>query len=396
MEEDDDNFLGGVIEFEDGRQYKVQSSDAPRHVSPPRDPSKISSIDPSASNTAMDRPVSKEERFADDFDRSWPRSRPGPSTSQPGGVSSPISVPVQSPQESSRVLFNERSNRLEPYSHQRHTGPGAPQPFVRRSSRSDYSISPTEGRRDAPPHTQFQLLQKGSNGGSPHPESPSFSRAPGDRSPVSPDASRFRDRPPMRRDHPPWQTNGVHGPDSSRATSYGPTQPSQRQSRDGIYNDQARRSSAFEPPAPGAGGDHRRQLPPHLSASATHLQSPRAEDVLPRTPLQLPPPLPYSEPPAPSASSQAADSPATSISGLPVTDLEEVRRAAMHTAAERARLRRQQEEEEREKEKERARRKAAEIEERMKAAEQAKARESEQADAEKKEQEQVHVSQVNK
>ncbi|THH32348.1 hypothetical protein EUX98_g1859 [Antrodiella citrinella] len=50
-------------------------------------------------------------------------------------------------------------------------------------------------------------------------------------------------------------------------------------------------------------------------------------------------------------------------------DIDEVRKAAMHSAAERAKLRRQQEEEERERERERARRKAAELEARMKEAE---------------------------
>ncbi|RDX56153.1 hypothetical protein OH76DRAFT_1468548 [Lentinus brumalis] len=391
MEEDDDNFLGGVIEFGDGRQYQVQSGDAPRHPSPSREPSTLLSlgdVDPSARSGAVDKPVSKEERFADDFDRSWPRSRPGPntlSTHHSGGAPPPPSTSVHSPQDSSRVLFNERSNRLEPYSHQRHPGPGPPQQFNRRSSRADYSTSPTEGRRDAPPHTQahgVQLLQKGSNGSSPHAESPAFSRAPGERSPLSPsDASRSRDRPPMRRDHPPWQANGVHGPDSSRTGSYGPPQPSHRSPRDAPFDDRTRRP-AFEPHPLGPGSDHRRQLPPHLSAG--QIPPARTEGVLPRSPLQPPTSLPHSEPPAPSASSQAAESPAASASSLPATDLEEVRKAAMHTAAERARLRRQQEEEEREKEKERARRKAAEIEERMKAAVQAKARECEQVEAEKK------------
>ncbi|KAI0724289.1 hypothetical protein C8T65DRAFT_626036 [Cerioporus squamosus] len=393
MEEDDDNFLGGVIEFGDGRQYQVQSSDAARHSSPSRDPSKLSSlgdVDSSARIGTMDKPVSKEERFADDFDRSWPRSRPGVNT-QPthvaGGTPSPTSTSVQSPQESSRVLFNERSNRLEPYSHQRYPGPGAAQQYTRRSSRSDYSTSPTEGRRDAPPHTQVhgvQLLQKGSNGASPHAESPTFSRAPSDHSPISPsDPSRLRDRPPMRRDHPPWQANGGHGTDSGRTGSYGPPHPSHRSPRDAPFDDRTRRLG-FEPLPSGPGGDHRRQLPPHLSASAVHILPARTEEALPRSPLQPPPSLPHPEPPAPSASSQAAESPAVSASALPATDLEEVRKAAMHTAAERARLRRQQEEEEREKEKERARRKAAEIEERMKAAEQMKAREGVKADAEKK------------
>ena len=50
-------------------------------------------------------------------------------------------------------------------------------------------------------------------------------------------------------------------------------------------------------------------------------------------------------------------------------DLELARKAAMHSAAERAKVRRQREEEEREKERERARKKAAELEEKIKATE---------------------------
>ena len=49
-------------------------------------------------------------------------------------------------------------------------------------------------------------------------------------------------------------------------------------------------------------------------------------------------------------------------------DIELARKAAMHSAAERAKVRRQREEEEREKERERARKKAAELEEKMKTA----------------------------
>lgn len=50
----------------------------------------------------------------------------------------------------------------------------------------------------------------------------------------------------------------------------------------------------------------------------------------------------------------------------PPADIELVRKAAMHSAAERAKVRRQREEEEREKERERARKKASELEEKMK------------------------------
>ena len=69
---------------------------------------------------------------------------------------------------------------------------------------------------------------------------------------------------------------------------------------------------------------------------------------------------------------------------MPLVDLDEVRKQAMHSAAERAKLRRQQEEEEREKERERARRKAAELEAKMKDAEDKVAKE-------KTEKEQVEV-----
>lgn len=51
----------------------------------------------------------------------------------------------------------------------------------------------------------------------------------------------------------------------------------------------------------------------------------------------------------------------------PAIDDDEVLQAAMHNAAERARIRRQQEEQEREKEKERARKKAEELAAKMEA-----------------------------
>ena len=389
MEEDDDNFLDGVIEFGDGRQYKVQPTESSRQSSPPRDPTSLAPIETgtTTSNGVTDQPVSKEERFGDDFDRSWPRSRPGSSQppAQPrdrsgGPAISPSSTSAQSPQEASRVLFNERSNRLEPYA-QRNSAQAPPPSFNRRGSR-DYPVSPSEPRRDAPPHTHLQgvqLLQKAPNGGPPHMEGAPYSRAPGDRSPLSPpDGSRFRDRQPMRRDHPPWQTNGPPPQDSGRQGPFGAPHPPGR--GDSSFDDR-RRSTMGPPPMPG--DDPRRQLPPHLSASG-----PRHPDreISPRSPRPPPGASLPSEPPPPSASSQTADSPAAPAPpALPVADVDEVRKAAMHSAAERAKLRRQQEEEEREREKERARKKAAEIEERMKAKEQEKVHEREKEEAAKRE-----------
>ncbi|KAI0651594.1 hypothetical protein C8Q79DRAFT_897798 [Trametes meyenii] len=378
MEEDDDNFLDGVIEFEDGRQYKVQEQPQTQQDSKP------TPHPASARGGSMDQPVSKEERFADDFDRSWPRSRPHQMLNhdrehRPDGHLISPTASSHSPQEMSRVLFNERSNKLEPYSHQRHSAAGPN--FNRRGSRSDYATSPTEPRRDAPPHAHVagvQLLQK-----SPHIDSVPFSRAPGDRTPVSPqDGGRFHDRPPFQRDHPAWQ-NGGHRGSERYGSSFGPSHtPS--------FDDRSRRPPAgFELPSP---ADHRRQLPPHLSAvGARHPPAPVAPAVRTEDPQLPPPPAPPSThhgSPAPSASSLAAVSPAIPdlalpTSTMPVVDEEEARKAAMHNAAERARLRRQHEEEEREKERERARRKAAELEEKIKAKER-EVREREKADAAKK------------
>ena len=118
MEEDNDDFLEGVIEFGDGRQYQIQPIDAPQDSVPaaiptPEAPGPIPHP-PSAAR------INKEDRFSEDFDRSWPRSaalssniRPRVGPSAAASTSSNSSL---SPQEASRVLFNERSNRLEPWS----------------------------------------------------------------------------------------------------------------------------------------------------------------------------------------------------------------------------------------------------------------------------------------
>ncbi|KAI0662570.1 hypothetical protein C8Q70DRAFT_959611 [Cubamyces menziesii] len=388
MEEDDDNFLGGVIEFEDGRQYKVQATEGPQQHQGQDSTTQAPAHGTEAPGHSglTDQPVSKEERFADDFDRSWPRSGPShrapghPRDQRPDGIPTSPSAASHSPQETSKVLFNERSNRLEPYSHQR-SAPGAP--FNRRGGRPDSMISPIEPRRDAPPHTHLQggvqLLQKGARA-----DSVPFSRAPGDRSPVFPqDALRPRDRQFPQRDHARWQGNGPpHGHDRNLGAN-GSSHPF----RDAPFEDRVRRPG-FEPPP---GSDPRRQMPPHLSAIGPNHPPPVRMGGPPQSsPTSPHVPVPAQHEPAPpSSSSQAAVSPAVTdkalpTPGAPTIDQEEARKVAMHEAAERARLRRQQEEEQREKERERARQKAAELEAKMKAMEEEKAREREKAEAEKK------------
>lgn len=148
MEEDNDDFLGGVIEFGDGRQYKIQPADGDAQAASTSSPPRGESVEPPLP-PPHDGPVHKEDRFADDFDRSWPRSsmsggarnappaawglkpRGGPGSGGVEGARSGMSgragssTSSLSPQEPSRVLFNERSNKLEPYAnvHSR-GGPG--------------------------------------------------------------------------------------------------------------------------------------------------------------------------------------------------------------------------------------------------------------------------------
>ncbi|OBZ78955.1 hypothetical protein A0H81_00511 [Grifola frondosa] len=380
MEEDDDNFLDGVIEFEDGRQYKVQPAEAARVVA-----DVDNELAKHLETSPPDHPVSKEERFGDDFDRSWPRSRPAANPPPhrehyPNGpASASSSQSLRSPQDSSRVLFNERSNRLEPYSNSqppRHNGPGTSSYSGRRANRSEYAGSQTElrGGRDAPPHSHLQDL-----------------------SPTSPnEGSRYRDRETMHRENPP-----LHGYQMDRAPSHGveqgysrdhynpfevPVAGSSGPGREGYADDRARRSSTMGPPPlplivpSDSAQDHTRQLPPHLSnMRPMHLTPLRTrtsrESLSGRSATEL------SSTTAPSAHqeshtsavSHASTSPSSVVdkplpsSTLPLMDMDEVRKAAMHSAAERARNRRQQEEDEREKEKERARRKAAELEAKMNA-----------------------------
>lgn len=410
MEEDDDNFLDGVIEFGDGRQYKIESADLPTDLSSttlptaestdsmpsqPRSRSRSRSR-PDDARPSSNVPVSKEERFADDFDRSWPRSRASPSVSTrdlPSGAAlsthssssaaapSPVS-PVISlahghpPQDSSAsraLLFNERSNKLEPYnraagnaaSGQKRGGDGFP------------SSSPTDTRGREFPSVQgnnnnVQLLQnrgRGFSGGGFNNERQQPRRDGMPAPPVT--TPQLSPRMPVN----PWtQKKDAEGPEAAgrRLSAMGPP--------------------PVPPPHAGLGTAGGRQRPPHLPLV------PSEADGLPARPQRRPStsresrlPPPTVEPPssarAPSQSpslshtSAVAQSPVVPAPQLSGPDLDEVRKDLMQSAAARAKARRQQEEEEREKAQERARLKAAEIEEKIRAAEaeKTKAKEAEQA-----------------
>ncbi len=359
MEEDDDNFLDGVIEFGDGRQYKVDTAEIPPTpaANGSGDLSRTSARQHESTSIPMPNfPVRKEERFADDFDRSWPKSSPSlSSTGAPysgpsgGSIVSPTSPGStihgsQSGQEGGRVLFNERSNKLEPYSSSHRQGPNS---YPSKKGYSDAPVLDAKTSRDASTssNSNVQLLQKSGERGRAHmgiPGSGSFDRQ----------------RDYSRRDGP-----GIgHVPPSPRSafSQPGPVNGNEIRGR--------RMSNMGPPPLPGSVSRDfgQRQSAPHYPP---HSYNTSQGGMPPRYP------------PGPPSSSSAASvrhpsqspvlSHASSTVVLPNVeataaqltgpDIDELRKDVMQNAAARAKQRRQQEEEEREKEKERARRKAAEL-----------------------------------
>lgn len=121
MSDEGSEDFDGVIEFDDGARYRVeQKPNASPETLPERSKTPSEPEGP---------PVAKEERFGEEMSRSWPRG-PLPSSIQPSIHKPSLQLSVsshpasespsqtQSPHEgispTSRVLFNERLNRLEP------------------------------------------------------------------------------------------------------------------------------------------------------------------------------------------------------------------------------------------------------------------------------------------
>lgn len=390
MEGDDDDFLGGVIEFGDGRQYKIESNDLPQETSSSLLSHSI------AEGDLKDSPllsITKEDRFVDDFDRSWPRSRNSPAEaardfppSTSPNISPVISHPAQALQDSSRVLFNERSNRLEPYSQSQSHRPGQ---GAKRAVHQEAPGSEPRGMRDGPHNVQ--VLQKAAGG-----EFTSRNRRfSGGSAGFGPGPSNgFTDRH-RDRDHPNRRDGLPPSPRLSRDHYQPQTDPGGRDWDFG--SDRGRRTSMGPPPVPPYAQKHSqeegRQFPPHLNQvsgndrlrrmSSRDSQSTPSEPplsaALPPSSTRLPP-----QSPSVSHASLVLVSP---ISGqniaLPLNapELDEARKDVMQSAAARAKQRRQQEEEEREAQKERARKKAVELEEKMKAAEVDKAKQKEAEEA---------------
>lgn len=390
MEEDDDNFLGGVIEFGDGRQYKIEAADdaqAPPPNASPAKPDPRQRRVPPLKDPGLS-PVSKEERFVDDFDRSWPKSRTSPVSSvrdaNPPPMAhnrgespsiSPVISHQHSPQDASRVLFNERSNRMEPY-----TRTGQTHHPSKRSSYQEHQSISAEPRsaRDSSFSSQnsIQLLQKPGDF-LPRPRGFSGGSAGGFGSgPHGFSGDKQREQP--RREGPP------PSPRMSRDNFLSTSVPVPTKDRE-PNSDRGRRSNMGPPVVPThaltrPSQEGVRQLPPHLTQVSPNITPRRlpSRDSRYAAPPETPQPdqvLASSHPthsPALSHTSLAVTSPAAiariNLPQLSAPELDEVRSNLMQNAAARAKQRRQQEEEEREVQKERARRKAAELEEKMKAA----------------------------
>jgi len=333
MEEDDDNFLDGVIEFGDGRQYKIEASEA--------------KAGPASSHPTLSRqdvhaappPVSKQERFVDDFDRSWPKSQ---SSSMRSGATNghvelpPVVVPpVSQPlHDSSRVLFNASSNKLEPYSKPHQSGPYPRRPEILTADRN-----PRE--HHAPPHLSH--IQHSS--------------------PIVEESASSKPRSwGQNANKPPSSHSGSTHMTSPRDRDFGP-----------IGEHRGRRSS-------NAGSStfvQGRQAPPHL-ANYDSSMPPPPPPAMWRTPSHDSKSAQRygGGPPSSSGRSARHMSPSPSRShassaAIPAVldlqnagdlpDLNEMRRDLMQNAAARAKQRREQEELEREKERTRAKQKADEM-----------------------------------
>ena len=300
----------------------MQHTSDDSRIVPPERPSEASGDQIDDLTVAPSPPMRKEDRFRDDFDRSWPLSKPIPSDTVSSGQS-PLS-----PNGSSKVLFNDRSNKLEPYSGRQNSHSG------RRSNRDAHSPVEPRGGRDLPPHTPH-LLQK-------HDPSSQRQRRPGNMDPPRLDTSVGKSG---------WREG--HSPSSSVTSSH----PSS------IAHGQPRRWSRDEGPGrrPSMSNGH--------PTPRDFMRPPPSSTISPSSPSRSPQLLREERLPqtlSPSLSTRSLSSSAHPAMS-PVVDNDEILQAAMHNAAERARVRRQQEEQEREKDRERARKKAEELAAKMEA-----------------------------
>lgn len=374
MEDESNDFLGEVIDFGDGKTYTVPPEDE-EHASSPT--------------------LNKETRLGDDYDRSWPRSRPLHREAEPvhsvapapqhSRFPPPHGLPPRHPPGDGRVLFNERSNRLEPARLQtsshiitpggpsHHHGPpphasGLPRSAPRRNSALSSSDRPKPGSvREPPPHSR-DLPPHAVPGLSPELRARRPSDARSAHSPTERRSSFLHDERPrmgpfapkgheelgpashgLRREtsrdsrigggeRQPWGTALQH-PTGHRTTT-DPFHP--RDASEPTRSAEVLAPIPLDKPVHGPDGD---------VAGKAHLSPSQQTTTLPTAPLSHGSLSP--EGPAPSGASSLPLVPAV---------LNEEREKFMKQAAERARRRKLEEEAAREEARERARKKAAELE----------------------------------
>jgi hypothetical protein len=329
-----------VIDFGDGQTYTiaaVQSQQAPRSQE----------ID-----SAPQMPVSKEERFAEDFDRSWPPRGPPTMTGQ-----------------GSRAIYNDRSNRLEAHADKlanQAAPPTRPQQILSRQGYGDRAVdrgyAPRQSDRSAhtdeydnsrqpPPHLREvpgrhlppHLADRGQERAFP---SQDMDRSSGSSRPLNHDLPpHLRDNamrpPPPRADrHMPPHLEGVQDYETSSRTNRWPGRDKEPDA------DRIRLDSG------------RPRMQPHSQGSLPNREpsSDSAPGASPKVQIGTAPAVA----PSPEAALAPVLPPATDDVEVPIDQKDE-----MHEAAERARLRRQQEESEREARAERARQKAKQLEDMM-------------------------------
>ena len=293
-----------------------------------------------------------------------------------------ITAQQPSPQEPPRVLFNERSNKMEPYSSHR----GGPGPFpTKRGCYQDRIVSPTE------PKSTSNAFSKSVGG------PPDFGSSRSRRFSTTSNSSFVslgdRDRKDKRDGLPP-------SPRIPKGEVGLPGRPPSLRGRDrdnekGKDFDRGRHGAMGPPPIPAHGwrNPSRESVRHRLSISGSvNGAPPRRQPTDEPSEFQGPSHVAHDPLHSPvlshaSMSTKGMLSPVTPSLPLPglVHDLEELKKDVMHSAAARAKQRRQQEEEEREAQKERARRKAAELEVKMKAEVEEKARNETEAGQIKKE-----------
>lgn len=370
-EGDDDNFLGETVEFADGTQYSVPpTATAESHPSTGlQDATLPTSLKLEAGEN--DAPIRKEDRFPDDFDRSWPKGRGSShAADSPGMLPRELPSPAHTHStlhsehgdRGNRVLFNERSNRMEP----------AQSSWGRREN-------------DGPP---------GRGGRFPNRERQPFSR---DRwaSGNEPPSQALNGRPPRnernpnyggnrRTDMPPPPLPGsqsMEGPAWGRSSYRRPSNASQ----DDPPRMMSGPGSRSRQPYQDSERDFNRPRPPSGAPSRLEMSSPRTPRMHDQRPFDRPPPF-GSNGRRESVASSIHKSPllqSGSVVGEPVSprvengselasvpadpidptargeQLAALTKSEMHSAAQRARERRLKEEEERQKQQERARAKAA-------------------------------------